>query len=51
MDKLKFMEILEDLIIADTDEGIVDECKITGSSLSVRLCDGSYFVVVVKEKN
>ena len=51
MERRIFMEILEDLLKVDADDGLVDECKMTGDNLSVRMCDGSCFIVVVKERN
>ena len=47
MEKQKFLEILQDLLVVETENGLVAKCEIVEGLLNVLLSDGSVFVVNV----
>lgn len=49
MDAKDFMDILHELIVVETDDGLVKETSIEGNSIMVKLSDGSGFLVNIEK--
>lgn len=49
MEVKEFLDLLHELIVVDTEYGLVDETCVAGQSIIVKLKNGSSFVVRVEK--
>lgn len=49
MESKEFLDLVHELIVVDTDEGLVKETSADGQAITVKLTDGTNFKVSVEK--